>query len=75
MYNKYNLDREIHNERMEKNEIKQMHLDVEKEYFEAVSELEEMKGNNMVLNELIDKQKAELHSQKKSISNLLKSSK
>lgn len=46
-------------------------VELEKQYYESLSELEEMKGSNEELNALIDEQKMELEEQKNQISRLL----
>lgn len=46
--------------------------DVEKQYYESLNELEEMRGSNEELNALIDAQKAELTDSKKRIDVLLR---
>lgn len=56
-------------------EIDKAKTELEKEYYEALSELEEMKGSNEELNTMIESQKDELAKQKNRISGLLKDSK
>lgn len=46
--------------------------EVEKQYYESLAELEEMKGTNTELNELIDAQKAEIMESKTRIDGLLR---
>lgn len=53
-------------------EAEQLKAELEKEYYEALSELEEMRGSNEELNALIEKQKAELKSSKTQIEGLLR---
>ena len=48
--------------------------ELDKEYYEALSDLEEMKSNNAELNQVIEGQKEELTKQKNRISSLLKDS-
>ena len=52
-------------------EAERMKTEVEKSYYQTLSELEEMKGNNQDLNGMIDSQKLELKKQKEKISRLL----
>lgn len=49
--------------------------ELDKEYYEALSDLEEMKSSNAELNQIIDGQKEELLKQKNRISGLLRDSK
>ena len=56
-------------------EMEKTKTELEKEYYEALSELEEMKGSNAELNEMIEGQKEELTKQKDRISSLLRDSK
>jgi len=53
-------------------ESDQLKVELEKQYYESLSELEEMKGSNEELNALFDEQKSELEEQKNRISRLLK---
>lgn len=52
-------------------ESEQLKVELEKQYYESLSELEEMKGSNEELNALIEEQKTELEEQKNRISRLL----
>ena len=45
-------------------ESEQLKAELEKQYYEALSELEEMRGSNEELNALIESQKEELKTQK-----------
>ena len=45
-------------------ESEQLKVELEKQYYDALSELEEMRGSNEELNALIDQQKEELSQQK-----------
>lgn len=56
--------------RLDETEI--LKKDVEKQYYESLAELEELKGSNEELNALIDEQKAKLKSDKKRIDGLLR---
>ncbi len=53
-------------------ESEQLKAELEKQYYDAISELEEMRGSNEELNALIDQQKEELGQQKDRIEKLLK---
>ena len=55
-------------------ESEQLKAELEKQYYEALSELEGMRGSNEELNALIEKQKEDLKVQKDQIENLLKDS-
>ncbi|MEZ4990027.1 MAG: hypothetical protein R2824_06440 [Saprospiraceae bacterium] len=55
-------------------ESEQLKAELEKQYYEALSELEEMRGSNEELNALIETQKAELKDSKDRIEGLLKDS-
>jgi len=54
------------------NETNTLKRDVEKQYYESLNELEEMRGSNEELNTLIDAQKAELTDSKKRIDALMR---
>ncbi|MBV6654010.1 MAG: hypothetical protein KI786_09665 [Mameliella sp.] len=58
----------------ELNESEQLKAELEKQYYEALSELEEMRGSNEELNALIEAQKAELKDSKDRIDVLLRDS-
>ncbi|MCI4650383.1 hypothetical protein [Phaeodactylibacter sp.] len=58
----------------ELNESEQLKAELEKQYYEALSELEEMRGSNEELNALIEAQKAELKESKDRIDILLRDS-
>lgn len=58
----------------ELNESEQLKAELEKQYYEALSELEEMRGSNEELNALIEAQKAELKDAKGRIDVLLRDS-
>lgn len=53
-------------------ESEKLKTELEKQYYESLSELEEMRGNNDELNALIEKQKDELKTKKNQIYRLLK---
>ncbi|MEO0732147.1 MAG: hypothetical protein AAFZ52_04895, partial [Bacteroidota bacterium] len=55
-------------------EMEQFKATAEKQYYESLAELEEMRGSNEELNALIDQQKEELRTQKNKISALTRDS-
>ena len=55
-------------------EMEQFKATAEKQYYESITELEEMRGSNEELNALIDQQKAELRTQKDKIEGLTRDS-
>jgi len=75
LYNKYNQDKIIDQQSMDIDEAEKLKADLEKQYYESLTELEEMKGNNEELNALIDQQKAELKEQKDKIGRMIRSGK
>jgi len=72
LYQNNNLQKlsDIQTSEIDKSE--QLKAELEKQYYESLSELEEMRGNNDELNALIEKQKDELKSKKNQIYRLLK---
>jgi len=75
LYNKASSDEIIARQTTEINEAEQLKTELDKQYYEALSELEEMKGNNEELNALIESQKDEIKAQKSKISGLISSGK
>ncbi len=75
IYTKVNQDKLIKKQNAELIEETRLKADLEKEYYQALSDLEEMKGNNTELNAMIETQKSELKIQKDRIDGLIKSSK
>ncbi len=57
----------------QRDDAEQLKAELEKEYYAALSELEEMRGSNEELNALIESQQAELKEQKTQIERLLRS--
>jgi len=57
---------------IELSESNKLRIEMDKQYHQALSELEEMRTGNEELNAIIDQQKAELKEQKERISRLLK---
>jgi predicted nucleic acid-binding Zn-ribbon protein len=56
-------------------ETEKLRFDLEKQYYESLSQLEEMKGSNTELNKVIDAQKAQLSQQKAKIDDLIRTKK
>ena len=75
IYTKVNQDKLIKSQSAELIEETRLKADLEKEYYQALSDLEEMRGNNSELNAMIETQKAELKKQKDKIDGLIKTSK
>ncbi len=75
LYNKVNQDKLIKQQSAELISTEKLQASLEKEYYQALADLEEMRGTNEELNALIETQKAELKTQKDRISGLLKNSK
>ncbi len=75
IYTKVNQDKLIKSQNVELIEETRLKADLEKEYYQALSDLEEMRGNNTELNAMIETQKAELKKSKDRIDGLIKTSK
>mgnify|MGYP000858840050 CR=1 FL=1 len=75
IYTKVNQDKLIKKQSAELIEETRLKADLEKEYYQALSDLEEMRGTNSELNAMIETQKTELKKQKDRIESLIKSSK
>jgi SMC interacting uncharacterized protein involved in chromosome segregation len=56
-------------------DTEELRAKLEKEYYESLSQLEEMKGSNTELNKVIDAQKAQLSQQKAKIDDLIRNKK
>jgi len=56
-------------------EAERLQLDLERQYYESLSELEEQRGNNEQLNAMIEAQKLELKAQKDQISEFIRTKK
>jgi uncharacterized membrane protein len=74
VYNLVSKNRANDNLTYELNESEQLKAELEKQYYEALSELEELRGSNEELNALIETQKAELKESKDRIDALLRDS-
>lgn len=75
IYTKIDQDKLIKSQSAELIEETRLKADLEKEYYKALSDLEEMRGNNSELNAMIETQKTELKKQKDRIDGLIKTSK
>ncbi len=73
LYNKVSQGKQIQEQQTELTETNLLKIDLEKQYHQAMSELEEMKGSNVELNDIIDRQKEELRQQRDRIDGLLRS--
>ena len=67
-----NLDDQLAETTEQLDNTEQLKTEVEKQYYESLAELEEMKGTNTELNELIEAQKAEIMESKTRIDGLLR---
>lgn len=75
IYTKINQDKLIKSQSAELIEETRLKADLEKEYYQALSDLEEMRGNNSELNAMIETQKTELKKSKDRIEGLIVTSK
>ncbi len=73
--NKYSQDTLVDTQTTKLAEADKLKIELEKQYQEALSDLEEMRGSNEELNAIIDQQKEELKQQKNKIEGLLASGK
>lgn len=71
VYNKISQDRKIESQNLELEEAEQLKVELEKEYYDALAQLEAMRGQAENLNALIDEQKAELTAQKEKIDRMI----
>ena len=71
LFNKYNQAQVIEAQRSEIAESDRLKIEMEKQYHEALAELEEMRTSNEELNGIIDRQKEELKLQRNKINDLL----
>ncbi len=71
LFNKYSQDQIIVKQKSEIAEADKLKIELEKQYHEALAELEEMRTGNQDLNALIDQQKEELRQQRLKINALL----
>lgn len=75
LWNNFQKDDVIEQQTQSIDEAEKLKVELEKQYYEALSELEEMRGGNEELNSLIEKQKSELEAQKNKISRLINNGK
>lgn len=72
LYNKVSQDKQIKQQAMELDDVNRLKAELEKNYYEALSDLEEMKGDNEELNALIESQKEELRIQKEKVDKMIR---
>ena len=72
LFNKYNQSQVIESQQSELAESDRLKIEMEKQYHEALAELEEMRTTSEELNAIIDQQKEELKLQREKINGLLK---
>ncbi|MFT4758615.1 MAG: myosin heavy subunit [Paraglaciecola sp.] len=75
LYNKIQQDKVITQQETEISEAEKLSTELEKQYHESLSELEEMRGTNEEMDALIDQQKIELAESRNKISRLIKDGK
>lgn len=75
LYSKITQDKLLKEQKSELITIEKMQAELEKEYYQALSDLDELKSANEEMNALIDTQKEELKTQKDRIAVLLRSEK
>jgi len=71
-YDKYNKEKVIEQQGLDLDEAERLNMELEKQYYETMSQLDEMRGVNEEMNQLIDKKNAELESQKNEIARLIR---
>ncbi len=69
--NKYKQDKKLSEQTTQLDEAQQLKADLEKQYYQALADLEAMRGSNEELNALIEKQKEELKASKGRIDGLI----
>lgn len=74
-YDKYKNEETIEQQSVDLGEAQQLNMELEKQYYETLSQLEEMRGDNEEMNTLIEKQKEELRTQKDEISRMISTTK
>jgi len=75
LYNKISQAKVIDQQAIEITESERLSEELDKKYHETLYELEEMRGNNVELNGMIDEQKVKLTEQKNKIARLIRSGK
>lgn len=71
-YVSINTTRALEQKIAELEEAEQLQSELESQYYEALTELDKLKGENADINNMIDQQKLELEAQKQQINELLK---
>jgi hypothetical protein len=71
LFNKYKQDKVISGQQADIEEADKLKIELEKQYYQALTNLEEMRTGNEELNAVIDQQKQELRQQKQRIEGLL----
>ncbi|MFZ4542541.1 MAG: hypothetical protein ACOYOA_00695 [Saprospiraceae bacterium] len=75
LFNNSNKNEQITTLDSKVDEVEGVKAKLEKEYYESLSQLEEMKSSNTELNKVIDSQKAQLSQQKSKIDDLIRNKK
>jgi len=75
MFQNVNNNQTISQQEVKIDEAEKLKLELEKQYYASLSELEEMRGSNEELNALIDQQKIELKEQKDKIARYIRQGK
>ncbi len=75
MFQNVNNNQTIAQQEVKIDEAEKLKLELEKQYYASLSELEEMRGSNEELNALIDQQKVELKEQKDKIARYIRQGK
>ncbi len=75
MFQNVNNNQTIAQQEIKIDEAEKLKLELEKQYYASLSELEEMRGSNEELNALIDQQKIELKEQKDKIARYIRQGK
>lgn len=71
-YSNTQKDKLIEKHEMQLDEAEQVKVELEKEYYEALADLEELRSDNTELNAMIENQKEDLKKQKNQISSLIR---
>ncbi len=74
-YSNSQKDKLIEKHEMQLDEAEQVKVELEKEYYEALADLEELRSDNTELNAMIENQKEDLKKQKNQISSLIRNKK
>lgn len=74
-YDKYQNEKTIETQTEDIAEAEKLNMELEKQYYETLSQLEEMRSDNEEMNLLIDKQKEELRTQKDEIARMIRTTK